>query len=286
MRQRRVPAEFLLMDAFMQTATSKLILAAYGLTAIVVGLFGYLFYQSQAKILPRPVPAPPRSLISQPIPTVRGSRAIVRQLRRDTERQRDRITELQRLATKREEILKQQAAELQTQTLKSKQLHAEADRYFKLLMELIDESAASVETNLNTLRGADEFDPSARGIPVGEVDSPTEPTTLEEFRVALMTAEWELEQQRAESDITLADEVGRMAVLRNAIQNAGEVAVPVLVNMLSEEVAEVRVWAATSLGQVGGGSQVAMDALLVAIDDSDPDVRESARVAIQVINGN
>ena len=265
----------------METTTSKLILACYCALALIVVVIGFFIYRAQS--LPSASYEIPldRPASTRPARPFAASAAFSQQLRLDIERQRERIQELQSLLEKRETILQQQKLQLETKSAESERLQDEADRYLGLLMGLVQESADSIDDNLDILRQADDQISADNDAQTGN-----EPPTVESLEAALMAAEWELQQMTSNStarELAVADQTSKLSAVQQAIQSAGESAVPVLIGLMSDETdTELRAWSATTLGPLAAGSLMARDALLIAAEDRDPEVRNAARQAIQL----
>lgn len=258
----------------METTTSKLILGFYVAVTLVVVIIGLVFYQA-GRVVPKSEVLPgDRAVASRPAKPLAESTALSKQLRLDIERQRERIRELQQLLDKRETVLQQQKQLLETKSEESRRLQDEADRYLELLMQLVDESAESMDENLNMLRFAED-----------QADASGSPPTIASLEAALMAAEWELEQAAqtsAASERALSEQTLQLTGLQSTIVAAGDSALPILVSLMSEQQhPELRAWSATALGPLASRSPMAMDALLIAADDIDESVRNAARRAIQ-----
>lgn len=270
----------------MRSNTSNLILALCSVLILTIVAFGYVLYRNASEFTRIPPITDQRRPQARSVESMAASRSLSRQLRRDIEQQRRRINELQLLLHKRDEVLRQQAAQLESQTAESKQLQAEADRYLELLNAVVSESAESIQENLTAL---DDFDELATlSSELGE-SSPIEPPNLSTLEAALETAEWELEQSSAavttaESNATAAG--SQLTELQDSILDSGEMAVPLLVQLLSDAEPELRQWAAQSLSEIGENSTLVVDALLVAAGDDDQDVREAAQLSIDQLSRN
>jgi hypothetical protein len=104
----------------------------------------------------------------------------------------------------------------------------------------------------------------------------------------LAVAEWELDQSRAriiELELSVLREIERSAKATEAIIAIGPPAVPLLTDALSDENPEIRRWAATVLGQMGPDAAEAIDRLREALRDTDVEVANAARQAIDQIEG-
>jgi len=68
------------------------------------------------------------------------------------------------------------------------------------------------------------------------------------------------------------------------LASIGAESVPVLVEHLTHQRAEIRRWAATVLGEIGPDANDAIPALMHASSDEDPGVREAARRSLDLIS--
>lgn len=265
--------------------TSKLIVACYGLLAAVVAMAGVLIYQNFSASFPPTSVERPSITKTTPI---RISPALSRQLRVDLEKQRARNVELQSVLAKREAILKQQKTQLATQSAESRALQQEADRYLEMLIAITNESERNINANLEVVDDWSEADPTLSE-ELESTSSDIVPATKEQLEAALVAAEWEITELAAARDASMMEASiaqQQLISLRQSIINGGEMAIPLLINMLGQADPELRQWAASSLGQVGANSAIAMDALLVAADDQDNNVRNAAREAIAALTGS
>lgn len=256
----------------MDVTTNKLITLCYALLAVVVCTVGYFFYRAQVdQFQPPDVSVAISQGSSRRVNS--GSDAVSRRLQMELRRQRQRIDELQTLLRKRESLVQLQESQLKHRHDKNEQLQAEADDYLDLLFEVIQSSALHVD---NLARLEDSSGPN-------ESEGP-DADALETMRVALEASQWELEQSLASIEETAAAAAAaqaRLSLLQQAIVELGDVTVPTLIGLLGDQDVEVRVWSATTLGQLGAAGVSAVDALNVAKDDADASVREAATAALE-----
>lgn len=262
---------------------SKLLAASYLVIALIATFIGVKFYQTQSRAMSVLVPEQPKRVAVRTVVTREGSRALSQQLRFDLKRQRGQISELQQLLGKREEMLATQTRELQQQTSASKKLDAEADRYFALLIDLLHESNEELASESAAAGAVTETE-----VILDPLADELEPKSPESLETELALATWELDRLQSsdqETQVALAEATKRSTALQQSLVDTGEAAIPVLISLLANEDAGLRAWAASSLGQVGKSSPTAMDALLVAVDDDDEQVGQSATAAIEQISG-
>ncbi len=259
---------------------SKLLIASYLVIGLIATFIGMKFYQSQSRALQIEVPEQRKPVAVRTVVTREGSRALAQQIRR----QREQIAELQRLVSKREEMLSKQSQELRQQTASTKKLDAEAERYFSVLIDLLNESTEDPSAFSDSVNSTSAD--VAQDLLAEQIEA--EEQTPESMETELALTEWELDQLRSteeETRIALEESNNRNSTLQQSLLATGEAAIPILINILANEDAELRTWAAAGLAQVGKASPVAMDALLVAADDDDAQVREAAATAIEQMSG-
>lgn len=266
-------------------SNNKLLLTSYLLIGLIATFIAVKFYQVQSRALALRTPEqllapPPRMLVSNKTEPRTSSRSLAV----DLQRQRSRIAELQRLLSEREETLNLQVRQLELRTSETQRLNQEADRYFAILIDLLNESDtidnATIAAGLPTLESAQDMDD------LGFMTETTEPA-VESLENELAAADWELAELKSKEEQTqaaLLEATNRTTSFQQALINRGEMAVPILIDMLANEDAELRVWAASALAEVGKSSPMAIDALLIAADDEDTQVQQSAVAAIASIN--
>ena len=268
----------------MDSSTNKLVLVLYALLAALVGAVVLMVYQNFASGIALPIVAN-ESANSQRQANRRSTADFSRRLREELAQLQTQNSELQAILAKREDVLRKQTSTLEIRTAESVELKQEADRYLDALLEIVSSSGQSLSENIQVLDQMDGSVADSQDLltPAGEAAS------REQLEAALVTAEWELEQLNAaqtSSDEETAVAVQQLASLRQSILNSGEISVPLLVHLLTQTNSDLRQWAASSLGEVGADSSMAMDALLIAADDADENVRAAARDAIEAITGN
>ncbi len=103
-------------------------------------------------------------------------------------------------------------------------------------------------------------------------------TELEETKSEIASIR---EQADAELLLMLEQQQLLEATSRRAFVRLGAAAVPVLVEFLDDDRADVRCWAASILGDLGAAGQDAGPALMGLLVDPDEMVREEARLALE-----
>jgi HEAT repeat protein len=91
------------------------------------------------------------------------------------------------------------------------------------------------------------------------------------------------QESEIEFRVLLAQKEAFEAVASRALTIIGAEAVPVLVEHLSHQRADIRQWAATVLGEIGADANEATPALIDALSDNDVGVREAARQSLDLI---
>lgn len=270
----------------MDFTIGKLITFFYAILAVVVCGLCYWFYQINVQAYEVPELELSRATRISKVRPESGSQAVSRRLRAELEQQRDRIRDLQRLLEKREAVLKQQEAQIATQTATQLKLKQEADRYLEMVYAAVQES---MDGNLRLLRSEsldalDANGSSEAALPV-DADEMSESVPL----TAVEVVEWELreaQQTAAESNEATLVEIQRATALRQAIIDAGELGVPLLTSLLTSESPDVRVWAVNTLGNTGTNSNVAMEGLISASKDPNIEVANAAKAAVEAMSAS
>ena len=260
----------------MDVTTSKLITLCYALFAVILCTLGYFFYQAQARpFSPQEVVIVANSPVARTVPVLEPQ-TTSRRMRFEVERLRSRVNELQMLLDKREGILQLQASQLEDHTEQYRKLQQAATEYHDLFFEVIQESVDRVD--LAVLDERTTLKPA-----YGEQESDE---TLDTLQVALDASQWELEESillATESEASASAAEQRFTVLRQAVIDLGEIAVPTWIGLLGDQEPDVRAWAAAALGKMGPDAINAVDALQASTEDLDSRVRAAATTSIQEI---
>lgn len=188
----------------------------------------------------------------------------------------DTIRQLRDMLDKRTALYRQQNERLARANAEYSRVREEADKYLGLLAELLTREAESP---------ADEqWD--------GNVSVPSSPSTdpspiLAEKNEESSTPAVALDQALAritDLETLLAQESEITAERTRLLVKIGAPAVPVLTEELASDDPLQRKWAATVLGRLGAQAKDAEGALIMALDDADPEVRRAAEEAIKLID--
>lgn len=210
-------------------------------------------------------------------PTVDRSLRRFRPRRVSISAELEQIQRLQELLDMRTAILQKRNAQLQRKTAEYEQLREQADQYSRLLDDLLSQSqfADTSET------GAQMREPIEARM---ETSDAVQESVLE---AELAAVEWQLGQSKAtvvEMELAALREREKSLAATKAIVETGAPAVPALAALLSNErLPELRAWAAGVLGRMGADALDAAEALLIALEDENAEVRRAARVALDQI---
>ena len=258
----------------MNVATNRLIVVLYVGVAMVVFMIAYFGYRVQvASMAALEEGGAGRSVSAGRLST--ANRAAGSGSSSDRWRIAEHmrtIAQLGALLEKRTADLQAHNAELQHRTEEYKQLRDEADRYLAMIYDLLQDSAPAVDS---------PADVSTVSANVRQVVAETN-----ELSTELATVQLELLQSKAEiAELELAalSEHAKLSEATRAIVATGAPAVPTLVAVLTDESPELRAWAADTLAQMGPDAMGSIDALFVATEDDDTNVRQSAHWALEKI---
>jgi chromosome segregation ATPase len=179
-------------------------------------------------------------------------------------------TEQLRQATNQRDLLKR---DLENLKRRHSQLRIETDQNIDAFAEL---SSQVQEVEHQTAAVAQEEPRLPADQPDGEAD----------LDVEINLIQWQIEQanQRvADLEIAALRELVRSTEATLALVATGAAAVPALLDRLADDNPDVRRWAATVLGEIGPEASLAAEALLIALDDENEEVREAARIALERI---
>jgi chromosome segregation ATPase len=159
-------------------------------------------------------------------------------------------------------------------------LKSELDHSTALMNELLPASAEPSEPVAEPLV---ESEPTTAEPTVSEETQSDLAKQLEEARAQLA----ELEKEAAASELhifALQDDKRMLASAASAaLIKSGAAAAPGLADLLAHRRPEMRLWAATLLGEMGPDALSAVDALHEALSDADEEVRLAARKALRKI---
>jgi len=258
----------------MNVATNRLIVALYVGVAIVVFTIAYFGYRVQvASMAALEEGRAGGSVSAGRLSTAHRAAGKSSSDRWRVAEQMRTIAQLGALLQKKTADLQEQDVQLQHRTDEFKKLRDEADRYLATIYDLLQDSAPAIDS---------PTDVSAVSPIVGQVVTETDVLLSTE----LVTVQLELLQSKAEiAELEMAalSEHAKLTEATRAIVATGAPAVPTLVAVLTDESPELRAWAADTLGQMGPDAMDSIDALFVATEDEDANVRQSAHRALERI---
>jgi len=262
----------------MNVATNRLIVALYVGVAIAVFTIAYFGYRVQvASMAALEEGRAGGSVSAGRLSTANRAAGKSSSDRWRVAEQMRTIAQLGALLQKKTADLQEQDVQLQHRTDEFKKLRDEADRYLATIYDLLQDSAPAIDspTDVSTVS------PNV-GQVVGQVVAETDVLLSTE----LVTVQLELLQSKAEiAELEMAalSEHAKLTEATRAIVATGAPAVPTLVAVLTDESPELRAWAADTLGQMGPDAMDSIDALFVATEDEDANVRQSAHRALERI---
>jgi HEAT repeat protein len=206
--------------------------------------------------------------------------------------QRVQIKRLQTLLAQQSALLKEKTTVLQRKTAEQEQLRNDLNETFDLMAILLQETSPTgdsaekneqevtrLKDNLKTMRA------QAAKLQEGDLQLRAE---LELFEAELTASDERLTawQQRAAEQAQAIQTLQRAFrdLAGEAVLAAGAEATPVLMSALTHRDPEIRVWAATMLGEIGPAARTAAPALVEALTDEDADVRLAARHALELVD--
>ena len=251
---------------------------------VAVSLAAYVLYGGPAVPVvtaPDPRPATPaRPAIVRPVGADAAMLAELAEAKR-------RVDRLELLLERKTDLLEQKTRLLNERTNEIRNLKRQ-----------MDDSVAVIENLLRSEPAGEPGEPAAdRPATPRAPNSPTE-EELAWFRlqndVELADLEEQLagvnaelgtfrEQANLELDLLVAEQQRQRQLFRQTLRRIGEPAITSLVEMLNDENAAVRVWAAETLGALQMRAIDAVPSLNVALTDPSPEVRSAAQRALEAI---
>jgi hypothetical protein len=172
-------------------------------------------------------------------------------------------------------------------------LQDELDRSFALLLNLLEgETAKAGNTAETVTQSREKLEAELARLKVSLDRSESLETDRErqlvELQVELVKADIELAMIQAEAgrelEVLTSEKRALEATTAAIVGRCGMVAVPWLVDLLSDERVEIRRWAARALGAVGTDAQDASFFLQELLSDPDEEVRTMAQQALAAIH--
>ena len=201
------------------------------------------------------------------------------------------LNELQARLERNSRSLKKRTTELNQKTAECKALQELLDGSIATVLELLDMDTGVRSSEVRQQLGRDleqEFNQLKTELERSESLELEQMQQVAPLKTELAVTESEiatiLEQTNAELLSLFEQQQLLDATSRLAFKQLGAAAVPVLVELLSDERAEVRVWAASVLGGLGADGQDAVPALMGMLVDNDRIVRDQAKRSLELLS--
>jgi HEAT repeat protein len=206
--------------------------------------------------------------------------------------QRAQIKRLQTLLTQKTTLLERKTALLEEKTAEQETLRTELDQAIELLQLLMADtttgSGQAVELTDDERRLQSELDQLRNESEEGRTLAEQQQAEFDLLMMELAATDEKIAQLERESEQELiqltADRQAFETVVASTVARIGEAAVPVLIEQLRHPNADVRLWAATVLGQIGPAARDAIPPLLEMLADAEPGVRNAARRSLESID--
>lgn len=268
----------------MDTRNSALIIGLYLLCIVIIGAACFAYYSYERSANPPTASLDVNMMAPQTAnrsPSVVYSAAVAKANKS--------VRDLQSSLAANRELLDRQTAALNQKTAECKALREQLDHSFMLLLSLLNEESntatdtgdaaaelrASLDSEIARLK-------QSLGTPQKtEVDHEQRVVQLQ---AELMQADLNLQavEQQSQRDLELALSEKRTVeqAASDLVARCGATAIPLLVDLLSDERVEVRRWAAKALGVMGPEARDASGVLRELLTDPDPTVRTEVQRAL------
>jgi TolA-binding protein len=258
----------------METRSKLIGLALFGLFAVAL-VWGALSLRQAARRTEQDLSA----LLPVVEPKARPARSLAEAAQRSEPASQGRIEALRAQVERLSARVGQLSKQLEQKNKEYDALKTSSHRNNELLMEIFTSS----EDYGPLLAEVISKDPS---VAATEAEESTVSELNNELRQARADLA-ELETEAAASGLRILELEERQerfeALAGLALLEAGAVAVPSLIELLTDRRAEIRRWSATLLGDMGRDAESAVEALQEALADPDATVRSAARKALDQI---
>jgi len=275
----------------MSEKNSLLIASSYatiGLLVVIVGYSTFAYYQSvsasavarmQAS-LEAEIAATDPARNTQPPKPLANAAAL--------SRAHTQLNELQLMLERNSQLLEKRTSLLNQKTSECKALQKQLDGSIATLLELLDADAGerSIEDRQQLGKNLEqEFKQLKTELERSEALELEQTQQVAQLKSELAATESEIAAIREQTNVELLTLLEQQQVLeatsRRAFTQLGAAAVPVLVELLSHERADVRAWSASILGGLGMDGQEAVPALMGLLVDTDKMVRDQAKLSLE-----
>ena len=278
----------------MDTTNRLFVWIAYAAGAITVGVIAYAGIRYYGAPEPSSFRVSAGNAGRQPLPNTLSSlqTSSIRGAHVDhLFAQRSQIKRLQALLEQKTKLLHNTTALLERNTVEQLSLKKELDQAIALLELLAEQVSETGElTSDDNVANGELHEDLERLIQQRQQSETRAGEQDEEWNalvVELAATDEEIARLKQESEIEFRDLLDQKeafeAVASRALATIGAESVPVLVEHLSHQRADIRQWAATVLGEIGADADEATPALIDALSDADAGVREAARQSLDLI---
>lgn len=265
--------------------------AAIGLLVATIGYGTFAYYQSasssavarmEASLAAEMAASRGRANTQPPKPPVNAAALT---------RAHAQLNELQAMLQRNSQLLDTRTTLLNKKTAECKTLQKQLDGSIATILELLDMDGdeRSSETRQQLGRNLEqEFKQLKAELERSESLELEQTQQVAQLKSELTATELEISaiRRQANAELLLLLEQQQLleAASRRAFMQLGSAAVPVLVELLNDQRAEVRVWAASVLGNLGMNGQDAVPALMGLLVDNDPLVRDQAKRSLELLS--
>ena len=200
------------------------------------------------------------------------------------------LNELQALLQRNSLLLEKRTALLNQKTAECKTLKGQLDVSIATVLELL-ENDVTVDGKAAREQVGKELEEDFNQLSAELVRSESleleQTQQVEQLKLELAVTESEIAAMREQANAELLSLLEQQQIVdttsRSAFAKMGSTAVPVLVEFLGDDRAEVRAWAASVLGSLGTNGQEAVPALMGMLVDNDQGVRDQAKRSLDLL---
>jgi chromosome segregation ATPase len=265
--------------------------ATLGLLVVGVGVATFSFYQSGSSsafsemesTLANELSAVDRSANTRTPRPLESTVALTRA--------HSRMQELQTMLDRKSRLLEMRTTRLTQKTVECKALQEQLDDSIATVLEMLEGDTGAGNSEVRQLLGSDlekELKQLKAELERSESLELEQMQQVVQLRSDLAATEVEIAELRKQTNDELLSLLEHQQVLdataRRAFTRLGSVAVPVLVESLGDENADVRIWAASVLGDLGADGQDAVPALMGMLIDTDKLVRDQAKRSLDQLS--
>lgn len=258
--------------------------ATIGLLIVIIGYGTYTYYQSKSASAVARLQASLEAEMgaTDATPNTRPPAPLVNAAA--LTRAHTQLNALQTMLERNSRLLDKRTTLLNQKTAECKTLQNQLDGSIATLLDLLAMDATGRNSEDTRQVGRDleqEFTKLKEELKRSESLELEQTQQVAQLKSELAATESEIEAMReqANSELIMLLEQQQLleATSRRAFMQLGAAAVPVLVDLLRDERAEVRAWSASILGSFGTDGQEAVPALMGLLVDSDRVVRDQAK---------